>query len=239
MSTVNSKFAQALFPLLTAALLTAGCSDAAGPVTDNGSSGQVTDAGTATPKGDSGPSPSTPSLADAPKVNWGAPGDTAATSPKVSFYTVSSPTANLRLAPGPGIVDVMRRGAPVQCWGGASRYIRLAGVLVFPTTGVSSYYQQAVTANVWLYRKSGTSWIAVDRLPASASLDLSAWLSETVFFPKQAGTYRVLIQMAWWVQMIPGQWMVSASANYDLNSPSEYVAGWYANTGPGGQCTVS
>ena len=237
MTTFHSKVAQTLFPLLTTALLAAGCGDSTGPGTDTDSTGPAKGGGTSasTPTQGAAPTPATAGLDEAPILTAAAPGDTSASSVTPSFYTTSGTWSNKTLAPGPGIVSIQNGAA--QCMGGSwGRYLHLSSIYVVRSGGVSALYQQAITGRVWFYRYSGTSWVAVASAPLSANLsDLAAYTTDATLYPNQAGHYKVIIQMTWWANI--SGWIKAAGANYDLTAQSEYTGGLGSKTGPG-YCTI-
>ena len=187
MSSVHSKFAQALVPLLTVSLLAMGCDDSTAPSSGETAASQPAAQSPAgsqpaapTSAGETSAGSGQTTMADtstAPTVNWPAPGDTTtgslrSSSVRPAFYTQqnSAPTAVGKVG------TVSPTG--VSCFGAPGRTLVPGQIFVSRSTGFSFYLDQRVVRKAWIYRWNANTrtWVAQPS-PSVASLDLPARLS--------------------------------------------------------------
>jgi hypothetical protein len=230
---------------LAATLLGTACSDSTAPSAGVSSAGhsEATPVPTDT-TGTSAGSPDQlpkPEAGEAPKVNWPAPGDSAASSQKPSLATqVISPATEWARIPG----LVMTQ--PIACLGsGSTRLVSHSGMLVGRTGDRSVYFDQYVSGRVWFYRwnASTRTWVAQGR-PAVTDARLpypmlNATLPEATYRPTTAGLYKVMVQLTWYAFITDGRgWVRTAWSNVYFNSTSDY-AGFFNATAYPGYCGIS
>jgi hypothetical protein len=242
MTTINLKLAQALFPMLTLALLAAGCSDSTGPSQEGNSIGdspaRLSADARGTPAGrDLVPNhqptdpPASPQLGAASSAMKPTLNATA-------LYTKSAPQG-YGYAPGPGATNVFP-GA-VNCLSG---FISLSdlGVTVARTTGLSAAYNQHAVGEVFLYRLVGNTFVYQDWRRADAPLPWVAPVAQLkqkdLLMASVPGGYRVVVRVTWYA-FIGGVWARTASININFIHPSDYRAVLGATVSPGGYCRVS
>ena len=209
MSAVNTKKLQALFPLLTAALLATACSDSTGPTT--GAEGS--DAG----------SPSTP-----------AAGSSAQTA---SAVPAGSQLASATITSTSGQVGEVRTPYPsARCWGTntpiateVSRRLSLLGATVYPAQVMGP--SERVTQQVFLYKWTSTGWTAFP--PRIATKTVGPVTMPTVTFSNLTpGHYKVVTRFRWSVYRTSG-WSTIGSKVVDYSSASDYTGAYGGQAGPG------
>jgi hypothetical protein len=256
MSSVHSKLAQALVPLLTVSLLAMGCNDSTAPSSGETAASQPA----AQSPAESQPAAQPPTSASdtsagrgqapmadtslAPTVHWPAPGDSANSSPKLSFL-VRTDERRSPWATSSGWVNVAAGAA--RCSGGLLRWVEVAGIDVGRTGGPSGGLDQYVTAVVGFYRHNGTSWVLQSSTYAGVMIraayppSLPALWTRLPAIPSAqlpAGAYKVTVRFIWqaYVNASVG-WVWTAQADYDFNAQRDYSAGYNARTYPG-YCTI-
>jgi hypothetical protein len=243
MTTMNLKLAQTLFPMLTLALLAAGCSDSTGPSKGGDSIG---DSPVQLPVDNSGTPLGRDLVPDHEPTDPPAPpqlGDTANSAMKPVLYTPSLFTKSAPLsygyAPGPGATNVFP-GA-VGCLGGLIS-LSQSGITVSRTSGLSAAYNQHAVGEVFLYRLVGNTFVYQDWRRADAPLPWVAPLAQLKqndpLLASIPGGYRVIVRVTWYAS-IGGVWARAASININFFHASDYRAVLGATVSSGGYCRVS
>ncbi len=240
MSSINSKFSQALFPLIAATLLATACSDSTAPTPAENSDGGSTVQSPA----DSNRSPGRQDVAPdhvathPPILPAFASDDKDTSSIKPAFFTKSAWYGS-GYAPGPGAINVTP-GA-VACLG-FGRFITLTqAVTVTTTTGLSGAYGQYVVGEVFLYRLGATSWVYQGMRRADAALPWVypvAQLKQNDSFQVSPGTYTAVLRLTWYAS-IGGVWVRTAGTTVNFVHASDYTVAGGATAGPDGRCRVS
>jgi hypothetical protein len=211
---------------LAAALLGTACSDSTAPSAGESSAGrspatQLPTDTTGTSAGSHEQLPA-PEPGEAPKVNWPAPGDSAAAAPSaVSFLRRTTAWIDPRYATQPGLVSIPT-GAAICLSSNGSRILTVQGMVITLTGGLSALYPQSTTANVWFYRWNGSSWVYQAVAQVSTAMDLSAKLPPAYFFPNTGGYYRVMVRFTQYANM--NGWVKTAVTTYDFDGSAEYQA---------------
>ena len=241
MSSVNSKLAQALVPLLTVSLLAAGCGDSTAPSSGGAAASQPAAQSPAAPPA-AGTSEAdgnvpAPATGDAPKVNRGNPLDTATSRLKPAFLTVSSQwyDPNWTLA----MPTVVKRTGTVQC---VLNLVGSAGITVSATGGRSIVFSQRVMRETWFYKWNGTAWAPFPVIRTYLQLP-SQFLAEPfgtvaggslgLVYP---GYYTAVTRLTWYVILNDGRLVRTATVTWSFDKMSDYAADAGATAGPGGYC---
>ena len=230
MTIKNLKLAQALFPMLTAALLAVGCSDSTGPSKEESStkaapetpapSGQTT-----TPSEDKSGAPA-PTLEKVP-----AAGDSASSAG--SALRLRASWIDRRYTTQPGIVYIPRGSAICFSSPREPGILTVQGINITITGGLSALYPQSTTAEVWFYRWNGSSWVYQAGAKVSTRMDLNATIPTTHFLANQHGHYRVMVRLTQYANI--AGWVKTAVTQYDFDGQAEYTG----NMGFGpGYCTL-
>jgi hypothetical protein len=232
MSSVNSKIAQAFFPLLTVTLLSVGCEESTAPSSGEIPMSQPTAQPPTGPVNTPGGSAQTPvaDTGEARKVDRPARGgDTAGSSqrPSLATVTTAAPTAVAKAG------WITPRG--VTCSGASlARQLTVNNIFVGRSTGSSYYLDQRIVMKAWFYRYNANTRVW-DRwpYPAVTSLDLPYGNSTLPYYvsgdlpiawykPSTAGYYAVVVQLFWYAKY-PQGFVQTTSATVNFNSASDYI----------------
>jgi hypothetical protein len=218
---------------LTAALLGTACSDSTGPSKEEGPA--VASPTTEVPGGGTTvPADIVRQLAELghpSEISRRAPGDTTAAPTGINAYVTSMPWADRRYSPAPGLVRVPR--AVTQCLDfGIGRLIDVAGIDAFSTGGNALVFDRYVTAEVWIYRYNGTSWVYHKGTQVGADLTSVVRIPEVAIAVK-SGSYHVKVRFTWWANV--NGWVKTAGIIYAFDRREEYAGDI---TGPG-YCTMN
>jgi hypothetical protein len=209
MSAVNSKILQALFPLLTVALLATACSDSTGPST--GTEGSDVGSPSAPLPGSSAQTPSAlpagPQLAAATiSSTWGQVGRVATPYPSARCWGTNTPVAT----------EVSRR-------------LSLLGATVDPAQVMGP--SERVSQQVFLYKWTSTGWTAFP--PRIATKSVGPVTMPTVTFSELTpGYYKVVTRFTWSVYTTSG-WSTIGSKVVNYSMASDYTAAYGGQAGPG------
>jgi hypothetical protein len=236
MSSVHSKLAQALVPLLTVSLLAMGCNDSTAPSSGDTAASQPAAQPPAAPSEASAGSGQVPTHAasEAPKVNRGNPLDTATSGLKPAFLTRSNASYNPNWTTGMPTVRVPL-GA-VQC---VANLLGTAGIDVSATGGKSIVFNQHVVGETWFYRWNGTAWVAKPVIRTDLALHggmLAApfgTVPGTSLGMVYSGYYSAVTKLTWFIQLNDGRWVQTATATYSFDRASDYAVALGATAGPG------
>jgi hypothetical protein len=217
---------------LAAALLGTACSDSTAPSAEEGSAGPSPT--TQLPTGTSGSSAGSHDLLPAhepgvaPKGNWPAPGDTAASPSGFSLLRRAAAWIDTRYTTQPGIV-VIPRGAASCASVNGSRILAVQDMIISMTGGLSALYPQSAFADVWFYRWNGSSWVYQAGALVSTKVDINSKLPPALFLPKAGGYYRVMVRFTQYANI--AGWVKTAVTTYDFDGSAEYQAN--LGVGPG------